>query len=297
MKLFLSALVFLTVGIFSYFVVKNGAASRGAIAPVPAALPTIARAEQPGAPEQLEGKQGARTLVGSSQQTSYASSSVYFSDAKRCHQAASNVRDWQVQLDICKDATGSATVDRCKTTVPGLTADLKGATQILSSCSPVPAEIREDFFKASRDAAKEGDRSAQLCYLNSDFDLHRPFSSSEVDDFKATAQSYAEEGLANGDWRMVQLMGLSARAFPRHYSLRSLLSDGQPFTVYKMNRLLRLGADDTYGDALDLLANIPRQDLSPQEISDADAWANAEFSKYFSSSPKLSEPPTICESR
>ncbi len=229
----------------------------------------------------------------------YASASSAFLEAKRCHEAVTRAQNWQGQLNMCRinASRGFEPSIPCKNNGEELSSRLKDAVQALATCSPVPAEIRENYYRATSLAASEGNTDAQLCYLYSNFDLHRRFSPSEVEDYKVAAEIYSDEAFTRGDWRIVQLLSRPSRAFPRHYSLRALLSDGEPLTVYKMNRLLRLGADDAYANDLDLRANSARDQLSEQEITDADTWAADTYSKYFSDSPRLTEAPTFCESR
>jgi hypothetical protein len=178
-----------------------------------------------------------------------------------------------------------------------LSEKIKVADKILAGCSRVPAVISEDFYRATVRAANDGDGEAQLCYLNSVFDVHRHHSAGEIDEFKAAGAIFADEGIERGDWRIVTLLGSSQRKHPRNYSLRSLIADGKPSTVYKMNRLLRVGADDSYGKMLDLRAIRLREDLSKEEVTIAESWAAQTFAHYFLASPMLTDEPTICESR
>ncbi len=208
-------------------------------------------------------------------------------------------RTWQAQLNMCKVEASKLHPPSvpCENDGAELEVKLKDAEKALATCSPVPAEIRENYYRATLEAAKQGDADAQLCYMNSDFDVHRPHSPSEVDEFKAAAATYAEEGIQRGDWRMVELLGRPHRKHPRNFSLRSLIADGEPYTMYKMNRLLRLGADGAYADKLDRLLGISLDELSQRQVTEAEEWAADTFSKYFSDSPKLTEEPTFCESR
>jgi hypothetical protein len=292
--------VLLAIGLVVFFGVRGGAHARSPVATAAVNARFFGsdmREEESAGKVPAYRKSTERTPTAAENLSAPASAAV--ESAKRCHQAAVNVHDWKAQLDACKIEADKGVEPSilCVSGGEQLRDKLRDAEKILTSCSQVPAEIRENFYRTTLEAAKAGDDSARLCYLNSDFDLHRRFSPSEADEYKAVAASYTQEGIERGDWRMVELLGESRRAFPRHYSVRSLLSNGEPFIVYKMNRLLRLGAEDSYADELDLVAGISRDELSQQEILDADTWAAETFSRYFSTSPKLIEPPTICETR
>lgn len=65
-----------------------------------------------------------------------------------------------------------------------------------------------------------------------------------------------------------------------------------PAREYKAQRLLRLGAAESYAEYLDNL-------YSDRRYSDAitnvgDAWAQETYEKYFSSQPKLTKEPQMC---
>jgi hypothetical protein len=66
-------------------------------------------------------------------------------------------------------------------------------------------------------------------------------------------------------------------------------------TLYAMNRLLRLGAGGRYAQWLDNLAE--SSTLSPDQIVEAENWANEQYAQYFSRTPELTAIPNACAFR
>lgn len=73
------------------------------------------------------------------------------------------------------------------------------------------------------------------------------------------------------------------------------LAVGDPVTVYKMNRLLRLGATGDYAQMLDSYQSEYAAKLTPDQVSKADAWAQAFYDLHFKNSPMLTAEPKTCE--
>jgi hypothetical protein len=70
---------------------------------------------------------------------------------------------------------------------------------------------------------------------------------------------------------------------------------GDPYEVYRMNRLLKLGSRGAYAVRLDNAAAEVQGDLSPEQVAKAQAWAQHEFDSYFANSPQLDAMPSVCE--
>ena len=77
---------------------------------------------------------------------------------------------------------------------------------------------------------------------------------------------------------------------------------GKPETIYKMTKLMRLGASGSFATGQDyklkLLMNPdikPSEPLPQETIDRADAWAQETYIAYFSGVHGLTELPTICD--
>ena len=91
---------------------------------------------------------------------------------------------------------------------------------------------------------------------------------------------------------MVEVMMTSSTSIAHAHSMLSSVSDGDPLTIYRMNRLLRLGAIGDYAQDLDILAHT--EELTPAQVAESNEWALNVFNAHFANSPKLSEQPEAC---
>ena len=178
---------------------------------------------------------------------------------------------------------------------------LTAAQRALSHCNE--ADIGQRYFEATKQAARNGDVDAQLCYLQGDFfspEGAQIFTDEELEKYKAIAPRYVDAALKRGDWRIVHL--LDTRHFhPGSGPVRLLDGVGEPATHYKMTKLFRLGASGSYAKFMDsrLEGMIhpdlqPAAALPPEVVKDGDAWAQQTYTDYFSGVPGLTEAPVVC---
>jgi len=173
----------------------------------------------------------------------------------------------------------------------------------LASCGS-ESDIVNNYFRATKDAAKSGDVDAQLCYVAAGFDYMESqfqYSAEDVEAYMTAAPHYIADAFGRGDWRIVSLLS-NRHVDPSGALLRLVYDGGDTQNVYKMSRLLRLGATGEYAAMLDALMNemvhpYAKADaaLSESQVADADAWAQEEFTQHFSSSTTgVTHPPIVC---
>jgi len=157
------------------------------------------------------------------------------------------------------------------------------------------------YFHDTVEAAKAGDADAQVCYIESAFYVggSRILDYSEADRsaYQHDAPAYIQQGLERGDWRVAVLLSSKHPA-----GMRNTPDMEDPVMRYKMNRLLRLGADGHYADILDEsakqdylspgISQAPR--LSQDQIAQANQEAQDTFDRSFKGKEPLSKPPTVC---
>jgi hypothetical protein len=179
--------------------------------------------------------------------------------------------------------------------------EMVGAQATLKSCGATD-HIVERYRDAVRAAADEGDPDAQMCYLESDFSdgAGEPeITAADVAEYDARATQFVDHAFERGDWRIVELLASQHL----HGGMRnSLPGIGLPRTVYKMDRLLRLGASGGYAnfldDAMDAILHPdlnPASALSPADAAAADAWARHTYNEHYSAAAPLTKAPMICE--
>jgi len=174
---------------------------------------------------------------------------------------------------------------------------IAAAESAVSRCNLTDIESR--YFEATKEAAKQGDADAQLCYLQAALS---PLTDADTEEYKKVAPRYVDAAFKRGDWRIVHLLNM--RHFhPGMGPVTSLDGIGQPQTRYKMTKLLRLGAaSGPYAKGLDYdLDGMIHPTLNPQNtlpqdvIGEGDAWAEQTYTNYFSRFPPgLSEAPEVC---
>jgi hypothetical protein len=127
-------------------------------------------------------------------------------------------------------------------------AALKG-----SGCGET-SDMERRLFEATKEAAQAGDADAQMCYLQANFVADTGeslFTDADVEEYRRVAPQYVEAALRRGDWRIVELM--TKRSFhPGAGPVTQLPDIGEKETIYKMTRLLRLGASGFYAKRLDM---------------------------------------------
>jgi hypothetical protein len=174
----------------------------------------------------------------------------------------------------------------------------------LGACAELDEKELDDLrYKAVTEAAQLGDVDAQMCFVQSDFDLRKnhKLSDDDIEKYQIDAISYVTNGLQRGDWRVPQLMTTSARVLSHSRGFLSLVTDADDLTVYKMTRLLSLGAAGDYAVKLkNTLAEYVESSkttssgLSAEQLAEGDAWAQDEYRQYFASSPVLTAAPNPC---
>jgi len=159
------------------------------------------------------------------------------------------------------------------------------------------------YFEATKKAAKAGDADAQMCYLQGEFSTSSGeplFTDAEVEEYGRVAPQYVDAALQRGDWRIVELM-TKGSFHPGVEPIRQIPEIGKPETIYKMTKLLRLGASGSYAKSLDRdLDGMIHPDLVPEAALPADgvkrgnAWAQKTFNESFAGITGLTEAPTVC---
>jgi hypothetical protein len=175
-----------------------------------------------------------------------------------------------------------------------LVSDAAYIQQMTAQAASCPKSLAKasDYYNALRDAAQNGDITAQQCFIEgyfADVVSGDSITQEQRGEYMVLAGSYISSGLERGDWGLVQRL-----ARVRMYASDSLLAQAYPFgqsspeTMYKMNFLLTLGgATDAVVDRPQSIVKSLRTngDLSDQQIRQAEAWARDTYSKYFAAAP------------
>jgi hypothetical protein len=209
-----------------------------------------------------------------------------------CHNALLGMRPVKRRenCDFVKpgDAIG---MQLCQRALVSDAAHIRLMTAQAASCPKSLAKV-SDYYNALRDAAQNGDITAQQCFIKGYFDDDAGgdfISQEQTDEYKVLANTYISSGLERGDWGLVRWLGRVSV-----YVSDGLLIGAYPFgqsspeTMYKMNFLLTLGgATDAVVDRPQSIVKNLRTngELSDQQVQEAEAWARDTYSKYFAATP------------
>ncbi len=176
------------------------------------------------------------------------------------------------------------------------------AERALSQCNQT--DLGQRYFSATKEAAKNGDADAQLCYLQGDFfspEGAQIFTDEEIEEYKKAAPGYVDAALKRGDWRIVHKLNMRLFHHPGEGPFHLLEGVGDRDTRYKMTKLLRLGASGSYAKGLDVRLRgmihpdlIPSAALPPEVVKEGDGWAQQTYTDFFSGVPGLIEAPVVC---
>jgi hypothetical protein len=219
----------------------------------------------------------------------------------RCYYASKALAASKNSVTQCKWFEGKPQYEKayasCLNNLVDAQDRMSAAEAAMAGCGN-DGDVRDNYYNATKSAAKAGDPDAQLCYLQSDFlDLAgKPnYTDAGVEEYKATAPQYVDDAFKRGDWRIVYLL-TTQHFHPTSGYLNLLDNIGDPVTTYKMDKLLRLGSSGEYAGDLDALSD----DLAhgPQlqgKVAEADAWARETYTQYFAGVPGITKPPAVCE--
>lgn len=224
-----------------------------------------------------------------------ASKAKRFQEVKKCAGAVRAIESMRRQRIACDSQ--SAWPDAwaaCKKRIESFDEKLVRAEALLSECSAADVGDSESrYWQSVVAAAEAGDKDAALCLIQSDVSLERPWSAEEVARYKILAPVYIDRAFSAGDWRIAEIFSMGPRGIPSESLLRTQ-TEGDRITLYRMNRLLRLGAVGDYAARLDILATNRESPLPDDDRTAAEAWAKDMYARYFVNSPKLDSRPVPC---
>jgi len=153
-----------------------------------------------------------------------------------------------------------------------------------SECEGVSNDQLDSVVPTALQAAQLGDQQALTCYLDSSY-VAMPDLISHPDwlgDFKQNALQLADAAIQQGNWKAVEVL---QRAYLGIFATPlSQTTGADPVTRYRYLLLERLGAHGDFASRLTRNIDDAAADLTPSQLSDADAWAHDTFAQYFQDS-------------
>ncbi|WP_153242529.1 hypothetical protein [Frateuria defendens] len=214
-----------------------------------------------------------------------------FTEARTCIRNADKLRTLALRKEQCAHAPQDASAAaECS----GISKELSAAEQasLQSSCSNDPVRLQQSLTEATAAAARAGNADAQLCFIDGGY---YPTDEASIRTYGPEAAEYLKNGLARGDWRIVQTLATPPDSYMhRGQALGGQVYIGLPFTAYRATRLLLLGATGPYALVLQQKSKSYATALTPAQVANANEWAKEEFRRHFSHSDLLRAPPPTC---
>jgi len=217
-----------------------------------------------------------------------------FRHTQECISAYRQALTLRNQQDVCKEADAAQNPMCASASLSAIDARLAEQFRAAATCGEDISALEVAYYRKTVDLAARGDPDAQLCFVQSKFQIGRPWSGDEISFYKANAPMYLQNGLEHGDWRAVVLLATPQRVLSHSRSLMGFIVPHSQLEQFKLNRLLRLGATDGYAEQLDAVAFDPELPLSAEDQKSAEDWARKEYDKYFRNSPTLRGAPQAC---
>lgn len=185
-----------------------------------------------------------------------------------------------------------------------------------SLCNGLGTDLEDTkVYALALDAARAGDTEAAHCYVYAAF----PMSAAMHDDprqlaaYQSSSHTLIEAGVKRGDWTTIDILssiavgnvGVDYMDPSWRYTLSVRVPPGpaHPLTtrnpdrasLYRYNRLERMGATDELAKELDYNFDLWATWLTAETMRSEDAAAEALYTKYFSESPRRAERTLSCD--
>jgi hypothetical protein len=272
------------LGISAVLAMASAAMAQSAASPsaVASAASTVSPVDQPLSMNLSAAEQGARSQT--------------FHQSKQCLELSLASEGLRNKTQLCREQPlGSEGRNTCEAQTKDAEVKLSTLRAHATSvgCGQDTQAAQQDFSKALVQAARAGDVDAQMCYFEWAGPLASPAS---IGRYKREAGLYMHKAMQRGDWRMVQLLTTPQESVAHGGAgpMGNLDVVGKPFTVYRANRLLWLGAAGDYKTFLARSAHSAAASLTPDQIENANTWAWQEFNRHFTKSSPLAEAPVAC---
>lgn len=215
-----------------------------------------------------------------------AAASRLFRDITRCrlaHRLERSVPDMLSVTAIRDDKKDSANQLAMQNNMLNfLQKQLDFVKQSEAICAGADTSLLDDEIPASLRAAQLGDERAIDCYIGMEF-MNAPGLLDHPEwltQYKSNAMMLAQTALQNGDWIVVSLL---QDAYSGRFgtALLGQLTGTDQALSYRYLVLNRLGTNDESAGYLDRKIKEASSSLTPDQISNANAWAQDAYTRYF----------------
>jgi hypothetical protein len=194
-------------------------------------------------------------------------------------------------LDKQTEAMGEAQLRTYQLLLDAMELRQQNARAEQQLCSGVDRRMLDSLVASIAQAARLGDEQARACYL-AQGPLYSARSLLEQPEllrgYRKDAAALIEAGLAAGDWKVVDLLQQAYE--PGAQSLLAGMVGSDPAQHYRYLKLYRLGAEPHRAAKLDRRIAAIAAALPPEQVYDADRWAQATFKQNFGGSSTAATP-------
>ena len=211
--------------------------------------------------------------------------------------AASLPKIIPAMLDRDTSTASAETLSRRDSLLANMQTQLSYVERNQPFCAGLDDATLQQYVPATLKAAQLGDVKAARCYLGGEMTMAPGLLDHPewLGDFKQNAMTLADRGIQQGDWGIAGLLGHAYAGFFAS-SFLTQMTGTDPAKAYQYLKLQRLGADGAFTDKLDSRLNTAAQELTPDQIAQADQWAQSTYDAHFagSSSNELSNGVNTC---
>lgn len=211
-----------------------------------------------------------------------------FRDVTRCKMWRELRRSVAVVAPSMLDAKIPENVDNAESSAQllgMLSEDLDWVRSRAPLCEQALTAQLDSYPDVMLRAAELGDSQARDCYLDvSYFNIGNVMQHPQwLEQFRQSAPELIDQGVNDGDWKVIFLLRNAYDDFENGAPLLSQLIAPNPALAYRYTRLMQLGKENNklYDQRLAAL----EQQLSADAISASEAWAQDAYQRYFRSSP------------
>ncbi len=175
-----------------------------------------------------------------------------------------------------------AELENYRAQLDGIESRKQNAQRTNERCAGADVAAMDALVPSMRRAAQLGEPHARACYLATGpgFDTRALARHPEwIEQFRGSVPGLIDAGMADGDWTVVNVLRNAYQ--PDAEGLLAGVLGSDPARHFRYLKLYRLGAGPGDIAALDQQLAVAAARLSPEQRSDAEAWAETTFRRDF----------------
>ncbi|KRD30064.1 hypothetical protein ASE35_18205 [Lysobacter sp. Root916] len=183
------------------------------------------------------------------------------------------------------DGTSAQALERYRVQLEAVESHKQAIQKTRALCDGLDRGMLDSQLSSLQRAAQLGEAHARACYLASGpgYDARGLMRHPEwIQEYRSSVKSMVDAGMAAGDWKVVDILRRSYEPGADGMLAGTLGSDAVQY--YRYLKLYRLGAERGRAADMDRKLALAAARIQPEQLADADRWAQEKFQNEFSSS-------------